>query len=477
MCLTDFTTDLHFESYVAILEDYNALADFLEDNLSNVDADTFWYYAEVCSQMAEDPDKPVLTHFNENIASYGGDKEALLLRAKTAYEESFIPAVLRIKAMLEEARPADNNENDNTTVTYSVDPDKYRETIQSFLNTDTSIDEIYDYLVSEIHELRGYLWEFQSDPETVELLNSTQISKYTPEEYMQKIREMYDHELPYQNSPEPVFKILPQYLMVSGADGVCYGPKLDNPESIIFITHDGIVENLIAYYNLIAHEGYPGHYYNYYTFSEMFDNSYLWDITAEIAVIEAWAEYISIATLDAAADIKKAGDYLSADMMLDRLITAAIEIGVKYYDWNNDEFNDFYTDVLGYETINPEVFDKRRTEAHSHIFTRMSYAYYPAKLFEMRHTLETEGVFDAPDFHKFILDNFYISFDEIEEMFYAEYLPAARGVPAAESELSHTDIPNTGNNDAVIVIAVLLSGAGVILSKKRYKRTSDNKPY
>jgi uncharacterized protein (DUF885 family) len=456
MYLTDFTTDLHFESYVAILEDYGTLADEIENNLSDFDSNQFALYADVCSQMASDPNKPVLAHLKENIAGYGGDKEALLSRAEAAYEENFIPTVVRIKTMLEEAIPTDDNNN----AVYIVNPEQYAKEVHEALTTDSSIDEIYDYLVKAMFELRGYIWEFETNPETAEALATANLLEYSPEEYMQRVREMYDDDLPYQNSPDPVFKILPRYLMIMGADGVLFPQKLDSSDRMIFITHDESTTPGVKSYELIAHEGYPGHYYFYYIFSELFENPHLGNESGNSKTSEAWAEYIASATLGAAVDNEKVGDYVIAQHLLDRVFVGLVEIGVKYYDWNDDEFYDFYKDVLGYVTIDPKYFEQDRENVRSETVTMLTYVYYPVKIFEMRHTLETEGVFDAPDFHMFILDNFYRPFDEIEEVFYTEYLPAKRPQPI-------TDIPDTGNNDMAAVVILLLSGIGITLSRKR----------
>ncbi|MDR0944362.1 MAG: DUF885 family protein [Ruminococcus sp.] len=458
MYLTDFTTDLHFESYVAILEDYDTLADEIEKNLGDFDSNQFALYADVCVQMASDPNKPVLAHLKENIGLYGGDKDVLLSRAEASYEENFIPTVLRIKTMLEEAIPTD----DNDAAVYIVNPEQYAKEVQEALTTDSSIDEIYDYLVKAMGALRGYIWEFETNPENAEALATANLLELTPEEYMQRVREMYDADLPYQNSPEPIFKILPRYLMILGADGVLFPQKLDSSDRMIFITHEESATPGLKSYELIAHEGYPGHYYFYYIFSELFENPHLGNESGNSRTSEAWAEYIASATLGAAVDNEKVGDYIIAQHLLDRVYAGLVEIGVKYYDWNDDEFYDFYKDVLGYVTIDPQYFENSRSDVRSETVTMLTYVYYPVKIFEMRHTLETEGVFNAPDFHWFLLDNFYRPFDEIEEVFYTEYLPEKTTQPI-------TEIPDTGNYDMdrAAVVIMLLSGFTVILSRKR----------
>lgn len=469
MLLTDFVSDLHFEIYVEALEDYDSFSDrtgewIIENNIKNA------HFSRLCRQIIDDPEKPILKHLINNIDKYSGDKEALKKRAETAYKDVYIPSHERLYELLKAEESSDSEKTDGETSVddeYEFDPDAYEEFIQDKLETDDSIEEIYNYLLGTIMPLRNFIWEFESNDERYENFANSNFTFLDPIEVDQAVKDRYGADFPYPDTPMPRIKFLPNYLITRGATAVCLFPKIDKPEDIVVTFPESFNEET-SYddiFAVITHEGYPGHYYQfYYNAQKSMNPALLYNLTSP-STEEAWGEYAALYTVGALTDCEDAAEYLTASNMMWRAIDGLIEIGVNYYGWTDEEFYEFYSEVLGFSSP-PESFEPDREYAKKSrvsYVSALTYAYYPIKLFEMRNELQLTGQYNALDYHTFLLDNMYKKFTDIEEQFYSEYLPSHKKTVV-------TEIPNTGNNDSALFVVILISGVGLILSRKRLDR-------
>jgi uncharacterized protein (DUF885 family) len=448
---TDLSSGLHFDAYTAVLEDMNSWADKLEESLSESDSgsDEYLYYAEIARQVAADENKPILKKVTDNIDNYGGDREALINRANAAYEEGFIPAYERVAEFLEAA--AENAGEAPPTLGIG---DNYEEYWTENMDLEASPDEIFEFLAESYRAIATRLEEMENEPGFWDKVNSVPKTDYTGNEVFQMIYEMYGDVFPIPVEDLPETGFMPSYLG-SGAAGRCYPSRIDDPLSAKFYITEGYYNNNSTSYITLAHEGYPGHYYDFYHMGKLFPNTDMPGHFRDMMFQEAWADYTGLLVLGAIYEDGDMAEYAALSNLAVQIDSAIFELGLHHFKWDYEECKAFYETLPGYDDFTEEYYLEYKSYYEYSIYSQVPYSYAPLKLFEMRQKLIERGNFDELAFHTFILDHAYMTFEDMEELFYETY--------SFEEE---TPIPKTGNSNGYAVL-IVFSAVTMILSRRR----------
>ncbi|MDR0943061.1 MAG: DUF885 domain-containing protein [Ruminococcus sp.] len=450
---TDLSSDLHFEGYTAILEDFGSWADEYEKVLSESSegSDTYLFYAEIARQVAADENRPILKIITDNIDNYGGDKEALIARANTAYEEEFIPAYESVAELLEAA--AEEAVEAPPTLGIGVN---YEEFWAEELELEASPDEVFEFLTEYYFSIAARVEEIRNGPDFWDKVDKMSATDYTGDEIFEMIYEKYGDVYPISPEDLPETGFMPSYLG-SGASGRCFPPRIDDPFTSRFFLTEGLFENNSTGFLTIAHEGYPGHYYDSYHLGKLFPNTDLPFHFRDMMLGEGWADYTGLLALGAIYEDSEIAEYAALSNILAQIDSAVFELGLYHCKWTFDEFKAFYETLPGFGEFTEEDYLGFKSFYESSIYSQVPYTYAPLKLFEMRQKLIDRGDFDELSFHTFILDHSYMTFEDAQELFYETYFP---------ENAEETPNPETGNSNGYAVLIVLTTAA-MILSRRR----------
>lgn len=164
----------------------------------------------------------------------------------------------------------------------------------------------------------------------------------TPQEMLEKLKELAKTDYPPLGDVEYQIKYVPSALEDSTAPAYYLRPPIDQPaRNLIYINNknqkDALPQEL---FNILSHEGYPGHLYqtNYFIQqntdplrSQLYFKGYT----------EGWADYADERGLNWLGMDDRAVRMLRNMQRYDVLLTARLDIGVNYEGWDRDELKEY----------------------------------------------------------------------------------------------------------------------------------------
>ena len=188
----------------------------------------------------------------------------------------------------------------------------------------------------------------------------------------------------------------------------------DNPLDIdvnnIKVNGSAVADSKMMLYTTLAHEGYPGHLYE---FTSFYNNDEIPDIRKILDFIgatEGWAEYVSENALKYLDDLSENGAKMYAlNDVLTYVVVSRLDIGVNYEGWDLDD---------AYDYLSAYFQTDKNYDEEDNLVSSLYYevagdpgAYLPYTLGhmfmnDMREKAEEElgDAFDAKEYHQWLLD-------------------------------------------------------------------------
>ena len=337
------------------------------------------------------------------------DKAKYKEEIEAAYEESYIPAITKIRDAMEEMKGGYNN-----TEGFSVFPNG-KEYVEAQLNLELGVSGITTEGFTEYIEQSkaGYMNELfvlnTIDSDAInDFYNNDITTGYTDaNEILDDIKEkmLVDHpevknleyNIEHADKEEKLEeKNVAAYFLIPPIDGDLKQQMRVNPENEDF--------DSLQSYTTVCHEGFPGHMYQYaYTYDNI-DSDYL-KIVSVSGTVEGYAVYSQYGALDYLTDIGKGlAEVQRLDDKLGYMEYANMDIEI---NCNNMSLADTlaYLKEQGYgvdEESAKEIYDYLRANPASYEPYAIGYEF----IAELRRiaVAKLEDKFDAKEFNKAILD-------------------------------------------------------------------------
>lgn len=178
-------------------------------------------------------------------------------------------------------------------------------------------------------------------------------------------------------------------------------------------------------YTTLAHEGYPGHLYQ---FTSVYGNEEIPDalkLVDFIGFTEGYAEYAS----DRSYTFLGCSEELTRMMVLDDIfgyiVQSRVDLGVNYEGWTREDCVDYLDDyVYGAEELADAIFESVVSDPG----LLLPYTVGHIKMIDLREQAEKKlgDDFDAKEYHQLILDTGIVSFEIMEDVL-DEYIEEKTG--------------------------------------------------
>jgi len=395
------------------------------------------YFGEACGYVREQQERQLLiTDFDvliqdcDDIINMGADSSVLRALVEQlpdlglteeqvasytqqitdAYTGPYIQAFRDMKAFIEEI-----SDGFNATGSYADFPDgaEYYELILwSSSGSDMGAEAMYDYMEERNDAKSDALYKAIYSDSTLldeyldESSDDTGFTDYTEilEFIYGKMSEDYDvvRDLEYNvetASPEEKLSernILAYFLI----------PPLDAGHlQQMRVSPDAKDVQTLTAYGTIAHEGFPGHMYQYAYIYDNCDSPYIMTLGSD-GFVEGYAMYAEYNAFDYLEDRFKRG-YLDLHIIEDQMAyndSLITDIGVNYYGWTAEDVLDYFTD-MGYDIPTEsaqEMYDDFRYDPAAYAPYAFGYEY----IAEMRENAETAlgSRFSAAAFNRALLE-------------------------------------------------------------------------
>lgn len=328
---------------------------------------------------------------------------------RTAIFEAVIPAYQTLIDVIESLKGTGTNE---MGICYYPDGAQfYEQLIRWQTGLEESVTEIERNLMAEMDVTMGELTDLMTaNPGLLErewIINFGETDALT---LLTDLEEKIAAEFPALEDVNYTVDFIPAELEFL-ATAFYFIPPIDTAtENVIQVQQN--ISDPFYYYSLLAHEGFPGHLYQY---------NYSLDISSPLRLSrnfmgynEGWATYVELLSYDMAdlSDSSEPGrsDSVDAykrmnqlDLKVNLFIYALLDIGINYHGWTEEQA----MDNLG-EHVNYDI-ESMRQVYESVTQNPGIYLVYGATAFKIE-SLRTKaedalgGSFDAGEFHRAILD-------------------------------------------------------------------------
>lgn len=321
-----------------------------EKGLLMVDIDSVKKYCDGIIEKGET--SAVLASMNENIDALNLSKEAADTykeQLKEAFTSSFLPAYKNISNLMSELKKGTNNEEGYAKFEHGKA--YYELLLQANIGSEKSVEAIKTMLQSDIKDrIQKFQKLVYSNPTVFKTLMSNTMPTTSYKSYseiLDDISSKFTDDFPKVSSLKYHIKDINEEIASdSGVAAYFNIPALDG---------DGIKQlrvnpstgdiNEITTYHTVAHEGFPGHMYQYGYMYDNLSSPYRKTLANSNAYTEGYAVYAQYYAFKYLDDIDQ--DLLAAikeNELLTYDIMILADIGIHYDGWSQKDFSNFLSE-------------------------------------------------------------------------------------------------------------------------------------
>ena len=370
-----------------------------------------------CEKYIESDNEPLIITFEDKINQLDisdDEKKEYIRRNKEIVQEEYLPIYQDTIDLLEDLKGS--CVNDGGLCGYGSVGKKYYEAIVA---TKTSsdmtpktmskyLDDAMDDVMLEMSVIYSldeqtymdyfdYKPKFKTPAEVTEFILDNMENKFPKP-------VTYEYRIEYQNPACEIEGTLAYYLLARIDD-----ISVNN----IKVNGSAVKDDPLTLYFTMAHEGYPGHLYQY---TSMFDNDEICDLRKTlgfIGVTEGWAEYAST----------QCAEYLNVSDNMEKMIylndifgyilCSRVDVGVNYEDWDIDDVYDYLKDYID---VDEEMAESMFYTAVGDPGIYLPYTVGHLLMRDLRAEAEKElgDKFNELEYHTFIIELGVVSFDILE---------------------------------------------------------------
>ncbi|MBQ6734152.1 MAG: DUF885 family protein [Lachnospiraceae bacterium] len=275
------------------------------------------------------------------------EREELKKEIRAAFERSYLPAFETMRDAMEEMKDGFNN-----TEGYAKFPHgkEYYAALLNY-NLGTYGESCEDFLATFEDCVAGYLSRFQgyyvqnveAVQKSINQLPSSGFRDYTSILEEIKVKMLADFpevkDLTYHiENADPEEKLternIAAYFVTPCLDGDHKQQMRVNPDN----EDVSSLETFIT----VAHEGFPGHMYQYAFFHDNIESDYIKTLSIDL-MVEGYAVYVMFDSLNYLDHLNEADRLVaSLDDQINQPVIAGADVGVHYHGWGVEELKDYF---------------------------------------------------------------------------------------------------------------------------------------
>lgn len=427
-----FTQRQDVEDYLRLLggidEYYGQLLDFqrekAEAGLMMSDT-TLDHVIESCESYLLTPgDNFMVDTFNSRLEEVPGlteeEKEAYRRQNEALLESDFVPAYQLLIDGLKELRGT--GVNDGGLCGFPQGKEYYEYLVYAATGTSyDSVDSMLDAMEEMVLDQADIASRLMKEhPELEEEFGSYHYRQTEPEGILEELKKLSEDRFPALPECRHTFKAVPKALEQSLSPAFYLTTPLDDIQNnVIYINGNPQYEGE-ELFNVIAHEGYPGHLYQTVYFYTHCDSN-IRKLLSFKGYSEGWATYVEQLSYTMDNGISpELGQLLAANSLATLGIHACLDVYINYLGWSKDQVEEYLELYFSYdEEVLEELADSMYQAMIENPANYLSYFVGCLEIMNMRSLvgdyLDDPGAEKA--FHTFLLDMGDAPFDVIQAYF------------------------------------------------------------
>ena len=419
-----FYTKEDIDDYLVLLADYpRFMDDMLEFTKQQAAKGYFMTDAALDVELEQLRDlagkgeeAPFIVIFNGRVDEFtdldDADRQAYKDRNREIVLNQVFPCVERIADELEKLRGS-RSIGDSSLFSYPDGKEYYAALMHMKISDEATPQEVVDYLTKAVEEDFSYVTDvlMSYGSEGAEEVITTM---KTPTEMLDYLR---NHMEGFPKGPELNYNA--SYLDPSVANPSVMAYYLTTPiddvsDNVIRVNGTSIKEeDMNTLYYTLAHEGFPGHCYQFTWYYSQPDMNPLRHDLNMIGYTEGWAQYVEKIMLGRAPLSRVAQEYTAGNVFLGYTLQAAADAAVNGLGYDKAKLKSWAAGLGLGEIDVDSVYDAVRDGAGQ----ILPYGYGLAKFWELRERTQSAlgEEFDMEEYHLQILTNGPRSFDIVEQ--------------------------------------------------------------
>lgn len=364
-----------------------------------------------------DEGSELIESFSERLSQCEGLSEDKIKEYAEKNEEAVSSKLLPAYRKLREDILSIGSENGlNKGLIYYDGGEEYYSALLSYMSfSDRTPEEIADKIVDRTTEIAKRSTELFS--KYTEQATTSDFNDLTADDILQLLKKSTAKEYPELKDISYTVEEIPSSLRTGNTLAYYTMAPLDDSD-INLINYDPAEDDDAEFFITLAHEGYPGHMYQWNYFIEN-DEPKLFMSIENTGYLEGWAMYTGINSLKY-CDFEKAGvpaEYLIELYSLNEeygyLMSALCDIFVNYYGYTKENLEDFLTE-RGFEKQAADSLYETVIETPG-LYPRYYCSYL--ELVNIREKAEQSlgNDFDVKEFNTLILDTGICYYSQLEE--------------------------------------------------------------
>lgn len=373
---------------------------------------------KVCEQFINAENNPMLVTFEDKInkLDISSEKKKEYIELNEKYVKDYYNPVYSDSIdLLEELKGTAKNSQGLSK--YGKIGDKYYAAIvkekTSYNITPKKLTEYLDESIDDCFNAMAYI--YMKDEDAYYKATEYQPKFNSPNEVMDFLLDNIEGEFPkpvtteyvieYQNPACEIENVLAYYLTCR-IDDVDYNS--------IKVNGSAVGNDKLTLYSTLAHEGIPGHMYQFTTAYDSEDINDACKFTSFIGMSEGWAEYASTLCLEYLDMPDYYSEMIYLNDMISYLVCSRLDLGVNYEGWSKKDAEEFLAE---YYYLDDEMLDELYYMVIGDPGQFLPYTFGHLKMREFRNYAEEKlgNGFNEKEYHEFILSLGITSLDILEQ--------------------------------------------------------------
>lgn len=396
-------TKRYMEQCIKFTQEQAAQGYFMTDKIADKAVDE-------CKKHYDGKGKDLIESFEEKLDELKlneSEKNSYIKKQKDYIEKYYLPAFKNAADSLKKLKGS--SESDGGLCNYgSVGNNYYSALVQEKTSSNMTPDDAIAMLDGKIKEIIAAM--ITMDPDDYSDYENYKPDFKTPNEILDFLSQKVETSFPAPVTTKYNIKNMSKtsendmtaaYYVKSRIDDISVNNIKVNSSSVGY--------NVTELYSTLAHEGFPGHMYQ---FTAMYANEDIPNIRKVLDFIgatEGWAQYASNCALQFLDTTDGVKDMIYMNTIFNYALIARVDLGVNYEGWTID---DTYEYLKQYIQVDDDFENEDNTASQLHYIAvgnpaeYLPYAVGYIEMLDMRDKAEAKlkNKFNEKEYHEFIID-------------------------------------------------------------------------
>ena len=412
----NFRTAEDFEIYFALLKDtpryFQDLIEFERERsrrgffLSAANVDSVLEHIE--NYLSNREDNFLILVVNDIIDEFEGltqeQREEFKERNSELVLNYFLPAYEALESAMRELRGVGEREGGLVNLPSGEEFVQLR--LKHRTDSDMTIDEMHTALTQRMDYLQGRLWNIWGEyPELMDMYFNGMLGEIaydSPENYMLMLEKSMAQDFPPLYRVNYVIHEVHENLQEHMSPAFYISPAVDDfIDNVIYINPSKVDDNFFLF-TVMAHEGFPGHMYQFVFFFQQSPHPIRTLLTG-IGYTEGWAAHAEYSSFFWAGLDENEAEVLRLVREFDLVFMSLIDLNVNARGWTIDDLRTF---LLGRGITDPDVADNIFNLVMGIPLFYMPYTIGYIEMISLLDEAERRlgNDFVLMDFHRFVLE-------------------------------------------------------------------------